>query len=78
MKLNDKGNYVNNPANITAMLSFLADNRELLESHQQEFIDSLAGQFKSRGTLSDKQFMWLTAYYNEVYIDLSDGGFKEV
>jgi hypothetical protein len=72
MRCDEKsGDYLNTDDNITEMFEFLNENCELLEKHQQDFIESLESQFLVRGFLSIKQFKWLVRYYTIVDIDLS-------
>lgn len=59
---------------IDEMLFYLRKNIGLLEPHQQQFILSLDAQFKSRGSLSDKQVMWLGKYYDAIYDPAPDPG----
>jgi len=72
MKLDDNGNYEQTPGNIAEMLQYLADNVELLDGRQREFVASVRGQYEARGTMSEKKFKWICRYFDMVDIDLED------
>lgn len=63
MKVNKKGEYVNNVANIEAMIAYFEENLGRLES-QQRFVSDLIYAYIRKKRLSPAQFEWLSYYYD--------------
>ena len=55
----------NNPAVIQHYLDSILDSRGRLSEWERSFFDSIAEQFESRGSLSDKQLPTLTKIYDK-------------
>ena len=56
---------VRTPENIRAMLAEIVERSFMLEDYQVSFCKSLGEYLERTGGLTDRQFKWLTVYYNE-------------